>query len=444
MIKTMIILFTNRLLSSISFFYILLLCSSHVFCCAKDILNHGEWMSDNGSTLVSPGGMFELGFFTPMETSSSERFVGIWYHGWGQQKVVWVANRNEPIPDGSTGVFGIADDGNLKVLDNSSKEYWSTTVKKSLSANRTVKLMDSGNLVLSGDNDQLATSLWESFKNPTDTFILGMKMDGNIKLVSWTNSGDPRSGNFTFSQDELQGEDSYAITKIPDGHWQSRLNADEMPSEVACLLSSNFSTISCSSYLLNLSRLVMSYSGQLNHLTWDVEKKYWALKWWEPKDKCKIYNVCGKFGSCNINNKKLCKCLPGFMPSNLEKWNSEDFFDGCTRNQTCDKSDTFLSLKMMKASNTNAQFGVKNEAECKSLCLGDCRCQAYSYEAANSSKRSGDTTTSTDLCLTWSDDLINLQEEYENGRNLSVRVAKSDIGTVLHINIGIYKFIWKI
>ena len=305
--------------------------------------------------------------------------------------------------------------------------------------------MDSGNLVLSGDNDQLATSLWESFKNPTDTFILGMKMDGNIKLVSWTNSGDPRSGNFTFSQDELQGEDSYAITKIPDGHWQSRLNADEMPSEVACLLSSNFSTISCSSYLLNLSRLVMDYSGQLNHLKWDVEKKYWALKWWEPKDNCKIFNFCGKFGSCNINNKILCKCLPGFMPSNLEKWNSGDFFDGCTRNQTlCDKSDTFLSLKMMKASNTNAQFGVKNEAECKSLCLGDCRCQAYSYEAANSSKQSGDTTTSTDTCLTWSDDLINLQEEYENGRNLSVRVAKSDIGTVLHINIGIYKFIWKI
>ena len=164
MIKTMIILFTNRLLSSMSFLYVLLLCSSRVFCCAKDILKHGEWMFDNGSTLVSPGGMFELGFFTPMETSSSERFVGIWYHGWGQQEVVWVANRNEPIPDGSTGVFGIADDGNLKVLDNSNKDYWSTTVNKSLSANRTVKLMDSGNLVLSGDNDQLATSLWESFK----------------------------------------------------------------------------------------------------------------------------------------------------------------------------------------------------------------------------------------------------------------------------------------
>ncbi|KAK7819295.1 hypothetical protein CFP56_040462 [Quercus suber] len=51
----------NLLLSSIFFLHIFLLCSSHVYCSARDILKHGEWIDSNkGSTLVSPGGMFEL------------------------------------------------------------------------------------------------------------------------------------------------------------------------------------------------------------------------------------------------------------------------------------------------------------------------------------------------------------------------------------------------
>jgi hypothetical protein len=96
-----------------------------------------------------------------------------------QQTVVWVANRDNPVLNGSTGTFGIAEDGNLKVWDTTGNVYWSTGVENSSSTNRTVKLMDSGNLVLRDDDDQLATSLWESFQNPTDTFLPGMKMDEN-------------------------------------------------------------------------------------------------------------------------------------------------------------------------------------------------------------------------------------------------------------------------
>lgn len=101
------------------------------------------------------------------------------------------------------------------VLDTSSngrESYWSTGLPKSSSTNRTVKLLDSGNLVLSED-DQSAMSLWESFKNPTNTFLPGMKMDENIELVSWTDPGDPRKGNFTLKLDEL-GEGIYTITNV--------------------------------------------------------------------------------------------------------------------------------------------------------------------------------------------------------------------------------------
>ncbi|KAM4114338.1 hypothetical protein ACJW30_04G061400 [Castanea mollissima] len=306
--------------------------------------------------------------------------------------------------------------------------------------------MDSGNLVLSDDDFQSATSLWESFKYPTDTFLPGMKMDENITLVSWTDSGDPRSGQFTFKQDEF-GVESYAITKKPVDYWKSRIpgkfmNSEEMPYAIAYLLT-NFSKNTSSTYLNNTksqlpliyrdARLVMDYSGQLKYLIWDPKKTNWSLVWWAPEDQyCSIYNACGKLGSCNINNWFPCKCLPGSKPTYPEKWQARNFFDGCTRNSTsCDKSGTFLSLNMMRVRNPDTDFPVKNEEECRESCVEDCRCQAYSYQANENSMLRGDTSTNTNLCWIWNDDLSDIQEEYANGRNISIRIAKSDIGSTV-------------
>jgi hypothetical protein len=110
----------------------------------------------------------------------------------------------------------------------------------------------------------------------------------------------------------------------------------------------------------------------------------------------------------------------------------------CTGNSTSfDKSDMFLSLTMMKVGSPDYNFKVKNETECREDCLDNSECQAYSYEVAQNSKLSNDTTTGTDTCRIWTSDLINLQEEYtHSGINLTVRVAKSVIGTPFtHWNI---------
>ena len=431
--------------SSVSFLYVIFLCSSHVFCSARDILKHGEWITDNDSTLVSPGGKFELGFFPPMESSSSERFVGIWYHKWDKQAVVWVANRNQPILNGSTGKFGIADDGNLMVLDTSSygrESYWSTDLAKSSAANRTVKLLDSGNLVLSED-DQSAMSLWESFKNPTDTFLPGMKMDENIELVSWTDRGDPRKGNFTFKLDE-SGEDIYTITNISVDYWRSRIpgkfwSSDKIPYLIANLLS-NFSTKANSEFFKNQAkivlsqnysnaRLVMNYSGELTYLIWNTTKGSWSSEWKAPEDRCSIYNACGKSGSCNNDNWFKCKCLPGSKPTDTNNWFSQNFVDGCIRNSRCDNSgSTFLSLNVTQVRHPENNRPVNNEEECERKCVENCQCQAYSYVVAVNRTVRLDSSTGTRLCWIWIDDLNDLQEGYKNSRNIFVRVPKSDTG----------------
>ncbi|KAG7983526.1 hypothetical protein I3843_04G110500 [Carya illinoinensis] len=358
----------SRLLSSIFFF----LCSSPVHCYAGDTLKQGQSILLN-KTLVTAGEKFELRFFSTISINDTgpQSFIGIFYHQLDRDSVVWVANRDDPVPSNFTGVFGIAEDGNLKVLDTAGKEYWSTGLKNS-STNRNVKLMDSGNLVLS-DDDHMETSLWESFKSPTDTFLPGMKMDNKLTLTSWKGRDDPRSGLYTFKLDQ-QGWGRYS-------------------------------------------------------------ERNWSILWSKPEDECGIYNYCGKFGSCNINNwPLLCKCLPGFKPNNpVDYWDLRDFSGGCTRNSASTNFDIFLSLKVKKVRDPSDSISkVANETECgKENCLKNRQCTAYSYQEAGNSKQRGDTTGSDNICWIWIEDIDNLQEKYPNqGRNLSVRAAKADIGNL--------------
>jgi hypothetical protein len=104
-----------------------------------------------------------------------------------------------------------------------------------------VKLMDSGNLVVSDDDDQSATSLWESFKYPTDTVLPGMKMDENLTLYSWKLDGDWGQEQFTFKQDQEEG--NYVISKYQNyswvDYWRSswiRGSSDEMPNFIELVI----------------------------------------------------------------------------------------------------------------------------------------------------------------------------------------------------------------
>ena len=141
----------------------------------------------------------------------------------------------------------------------------------------------------------------------------------------------------------------------------------------------------------------------------------------ESKDHCSFYNFCGKFGSCNPNNKLACKCLPGFMSNVPEKWHSGDFTNGCAENnKACGDRNIFLSLKMMIGEDKPQEsYLVNDENECKETCLKNCECSSYSYDEQEYS------------CKIWTQDLLNLQEEHPYGHNLSVRVAISDIGNLL-------------
>lgn len=413
-------------------------------CSAIDTLSHDNWIRDNtGKTLVSAGGRFELGFFSPNGSLAGDRrYVGIWYYNLSPQTVVWVANRDKPL-NKSVGVFSIRD-GNLKLLDTTGKVYWSPNLPPYLSSNLTVKLMDSGNLVLSEDK-QSAVSLWQSFEDPTDTFLPHMKMDKSLNLISWRDKDDPGKGDFTFKVDEESEDDFIIIRNNSVPYWKSREPWLKGRFEVIRYVLSNFSTLAqpTISVYSNLTRftqssdyddtrLVIDFTGQIQHFKWDKETRNWTPLFSEPKDICSVFNTCGNFGSCNAENRIACKCLPGFKPSSPEQWNAGDFFGGCTRKTIlCSGGeDTFLSLKMMKLGTQDSSSPVDNEAECRMKCRQQCQCQAYSFEKSENSNRRRDTNVGNGSCRMWYSELNNIQEEYvSGGRNISVHVALSDLGT---------------
>ncbi|GMP67023.1 hypothetical protein CsSME_00027151 [Camellia sinensis var. sinensis] len=434
-------------------FGILLLLGPSIFCLAaaaitaRDTMTPGNPIRDiYNETLISVGKKFQLGFFSPMGESGYARYMGIWYYMLKPQTIVWVANRDSPLFS-RTGVFTIAeDDGNLNLKDmdgNSINVTTGLTNSQSLSNRTTVKLLDSGNLVLS---DDLSGVLWQSFYHPTDTFLPGMMMDDNLKLTSWKSVNDPASGNFSFGKYQ---SNNYIIWKSNKKYWRSGGSGifdssdHKLLYKILPLLSNSSNGKNITYYgknltippvlIGNITRLVMSYSGELKLFNWDNGQ--WSLIWSEPRDKYSVYNACGDFGSCNSENSgvKYCKCLPGFEPTSPDEWNSGEFSSGCTRKTTMCLTDkkkyTFLKLKMMKVEDPDpdSTFEAISEEDCEKECVRDCNCQAYSY-IASSVDAQRVTSTNSSGCIIWTSLLRNLHESTEGAHNLSVRVVRTDIG----------------
>lgn len=128
-------------------------------------------LSDDGTTLVSEEGTFEMGFFSP--GSSNNRYVGIWYRNIPVKTVVWVANRDNPITrdNSTTNKMVVTQDGNLVLVTQNDTLVWSANATKKVS-NPVVQLLDSGNLVIRDANED-SVFLWQSFDFPCDTLLPG-------------------------------------------------------------------------------------------------------------------------------------------------------------------------------------------------------------------------------------------------------------------------------
>ncbi|KAF4381486.1 hypothetical protein G4B88_029841, partial [Cannabis sativa] len=334
-----------------------------------DTIRPSEILRDNNNTaiLVSKQGTFALGFFTPTATSSKNRYLGIWYNKiTGNQTVVWVANRCEPIKDSSSSLT-INNKGNLVLFSGHSNNrvlVWSTNSSKQ-AREPLVQLLDDGNLVLRDDKDSNTTKyLWESFDYPTDTMLPGMILGWDLKkglnrrLSSWKSSDDPCHGDLTYG-----------------------IELDEPDHIAPQLLIRNGSSIL---YREGPWRGV-SFGGTSNYVS--VFWKNSGYEFVHNKDEIYFtYNAQNNFVSCNDKEK-----------------------------------DVFYLTTELKVPETKYTWASKSMKldECNAKCISNCSCSAYGYNS-NLDGSISDLAIGTE-CVLWFGDLFDTRNSKGYGRKQNLQ-----------------------
>lgn len=389
----------------------------------------------DGETLVSDGGSFELGFFSP--GASNDRYLGIWYKKIPIRTVVWVANRQNAVTDLS-GSVTINSTGSLVLSNRTNSAVWST-VSTGASPDRVLQLLDSGNLVLRDGNAE--TYLWQSFDYPTDTLLPGMKLGWDLRtslnrrLFSWKSSDDPSPGQLS-NGIELDMYPQAVMMKgtrrfFRGGPWNGLRFSGAPELRTNPLFGFDFIWNQDEVYytykLLNesvITRFVLNdTTSSRQRYVWVEADQSWKLYSSVPRDYCDNYGLCGANGVCVITDSPVCQCLEGFKPKLPHSWNAVDWSDGCVRDEplNCSKRHDFVKFRGLKLPDTSNSWINRsmNLRECREACLKNCSCMAYA-NLNISGRGSG--------CALWFGDLVDIRQFSDVGQDLYIRMPASNRG----------------
>ncbi|MCD9640325.1 hypothetical protein HAX54_025601 [Datura stramonium] len=404
-----------------------------------DTITTTQFLQDGEPNISSSGGSFEMGFFSP--GNSKNRYLGIWYKNISVTTVVWVANREAPLATKS-GTLKVIKPGRLVIMNDTNHIIWSTNTSRSLQ-NPVAKLLDSGNLVVKeagSDDIKIGDFLWQSFHYPTDTLLPGMKIGWNfvtgkeVYLSSWKDEDDPAPGDYTYHCDP-SGYPQNILKKgskeiYRSGPWNGlrfsgATSSRESPFYTFGVISTKTEVYFTYQLLASvITRFVLNQNGALQRWTWGDRNKGWALYLSLPTDNCDIYKLCGGYGSCNSLNSPVCGCLDKFVPKHAEDWRKADWSSGCVRRTelNCLKGDVFLMYSKLKLPDTrNSWFNVTmNLEECRKICLKNCSCMAYSNLDIRN-RGSG--------CLLWFEDLLDIRQLPNEGQDIYIRMAASELAS---------------
>ncbi|XP_058730922.1 G-type lectin S-receptor-like serine/threonine-protein kinase B120 [Vicia villosa] len=426
---------------NVSFFMLLLLflsflCFYPLFLHAASSITQNESIKD-GSTLVSEGLKFEMGFFG---LNNSSRYVGIWYRNVSVSAYVWVANRENPIKN-RQGSITIKKDGNLVVLDGENNEVWSSNISVPINNSQAV-LRNDGNLILS--DRETNKEIWQTFEDPTDTYLPGMKVPassgGGIgkdpTFRAWKSEKDPSFGKYTMSVDS-EASPQIVIMKGEKRRWRSgywdgrvfsgvpnmtgnylygfRLNTDDKGERYFVYEALNSS---------DKIRFQIAYDGFERQFRWNENEKKWNVIQSLPYKKCEFYNSCGSFAICDESDSVLCKCLKGFEPKDMISWKNGNWSKGCKRKnplkgeRTSTNSsvgeDGFLVQRGLKLPDFAHLVNAGNSDDCERNCLQNSSCTAY-------------VNTIGIGCMVWFGELVDVQRLEIYGNTLNIRLSDSDL-----------------
>ncbi|KAL8506180.1 hypothetical protein ACS0TY_017154 [Phlomoides rotata] len=403
----------------------------HAIPAATDTIDASQSIRD-GETLVSSGGIFELGFFSP--TNSGNRYLGIWYNNATVPTYVWVANREAPLTTKS-GVLIFTQPGILALFNGTNGTIIWSTDASIVVGNPAAQLLDSGNLVIK-DAEAEEDFIWQSFDYPTDTYLPGMMSMGwnlitgvDTHLLSWRSNDDPSPGNFTAHVDPsgypqiLIKQGRKILYRI--GPWNGEQFGNKPTGTIVRqTLVMNESEGRFRDETMDssvVSKVILSWEGELQRHVLNQQTKLWTTYAKIPSEDCDDYNWCGGYGSCNIGNTPHCGCLERFVPKDVESWNGGDWANGCVRrielNCTDDVFLMYSGIKLPDVHNSSVDEHRTSLEECQEECSRNCDCMAYA-QLNITGLGSG--------CLFYHGELIDIRTESSGGQELYIRMAYAE------------------
>ncbi|XVE52210.1 hypothetical protein DITRI_Ditri02bG0104700 [Diplodiscus trichospermus] len=332
-----------------------------------------QWVEHDGRFLLSKSKLFGLGFYAAQDAQS---FVLVIVHLQPHQ-VVWTAKRGG-LMAGKYDKFAFDNDGDV-YLERGDNAAWATNTTGERATS--MELLDSGNLVLNGDNGR---TLWQSFSHPTDTLLSGQLFVEGMWLKSFPRNN--KSDYLEFRSGDLV---LYAGFQTPQIYWSLLYEIQKTNKNItgkvysARMVSNSWNFIDHNKVLL--WQFNFSQNSDVN-VTWaaklgsDGAIVFYNLQQGGrpiaeatkiPKNPCNIPETCPPFHFYNFDS--VCQCPPPLLaqedcrPSIVSTCNSADLI---YVSQGVDYS-VLQFVKPYMESNIDA---------CKKACLGDCSCTALFFE----------------------------------------------------------------
>ncbi|XP_058221471.1 G-type lectin S-receptor-like serine/threonine-protein kinase SD2-5 [Rhododendron vialii] len=347
-------------------------------------------------------------------------------------QVLWSANRDSPVGENAT--LNFTGEGDLVLKDEFGNPVWSTNTSTSYVARMEIDV--SGNfMLLNGSNDVV----WQSFDNPTDTWLPNQKIYNGQRLTASNSSSDLSTGIYYLSVDkdnkigmraflDSNPPQQYAIflaenilASLVGPPFGSPNNGVELATAFA-VFNFNF-TASPSDYRFIVlepnGHLILYHVDTSYPYTYAVTPRGDLLAAIDSLGDCSYPAVCGHYGVCSGGGQ--CGCPEDSTGTSNYFWPFKQGV-GCAQITllSCkngSKYHTFVDLPNVTYFDFVPTLFATTIDECKEACLNNCSCKAALFRY--------DMNVSSGNCSLQSDELYSFMTSSENfGSYASIKVQK--------------------
>ncbi|KAK9154611.1 hypothetical protein Sjap_002091 [Stephania japonica] len=426
----------------------------------------------------SPSGDFAFGFWK-LENKSLF-LLGIWFDKIPEKTIVWYANGEKPVEQGSR--VELNSDGQLLLSDSQGKEIWRADQLSSREVEYGA-MLDTGNFVLGKRN--VSTYLWESFKVPTDTMLptqvleLGGKLDSHLERNYSRGRFQLRllnDGNMVLNPVDLPSGFTYAAYYLSQT-FQTGYRVEFKESGYVCVIKRDGSIVNVTRSRGDIfpptdfyHRATIDYDGvftQYARRKNSNSSEGWSIVSWIPNNICDSVNderiylqrendgggsgICGYNSFCSLgsNGRPNCGCPPDYSfidPNDSFSGCRPSFLQGCDVDEWKSPGDLFDIREVPNTDwnlSTYQRLQPYDEEHCKTSCLNDCLCSVALFNAGICRKmalpfsngRQGASVKTQALIKVRKPDLIQrAQISNKKDRSMLVKVLSGILGSSIFLN----------